>query len=229
MILAAKLKLVGETGHFAKSNPLIKNAQSLRVFSEELRKRFGRLDTGSNLIKFTQAMQKMVESIRSFLSIISNLSYRCFPSDEELCEKMFVSQALRGLNSNSMRFVMGFASTNFRDIWKAALREESCLEYDRHSVEVNIGATAPKLDKSELEEIKPLLQLSMMELHKKINELTAQVQSLSLLINNQTKNAEYRLRYNQKRQVTKKGRISKFRRVKQKKDDIKSDTKNLNH
>lgn len=189
MILASKMKLTNEAANFSKFHPKIKHTKSWDEFKNELKNRFGKIGDGQNkILQFTQATQKHSESTRGFLSRLSGLAYRCFPTEEKVRESLLFNQALKGLNIPTRRFIMSLTPKTFNDIWQAALQEEKCLAFDRHNAEINVAATLSEVKKdsnADLVEIKKLLQMNMLESDKKILELQQQVQQLTMLVNNQ--------------------------------------------
>lgn len=184
LVTAAKLKLNGEAEQFARFHPAVKHAGTWVSFKQELSKRFGKSADKNLTIKLTQAIQKPNESTRSFLSRVSGLAYRCFPSEERIRNKILFEQALKGLNSNTRRFVMSQSPKTYQDIWDSALQEEQCLDFDKHRAEINSinPVSVENRDSSELAELKQLMRVNMKESEKKINELTEQLTKLTSLV-----------------------------------------------
>lgn len=185
-ISAVLMKLVGEADNFAKFHPAVTNAKTWAELKGELQKRFGKAEDKNFVLKLTQAAQRHNESTRGFLSRLSGLALKCFPNDEAVRENLLFNQALKGLSSSTRRFIMAQCPKTFQDIWQSALREEQCLDFDKHNAEINVAATLAEVrpQNSDLAEIKQLLQLNMLESDKKIHDLTEQVQQLTLLVNN---------------------------------------------
>ena len=184
ILTAAKLKLSGEAGRFAKSHPLVKKCKNLEELKTQLKNRFGKPGDNNCLLKFTQATQKINENTRSFLSKLSGLAHSCFPNDEVMREQMLYNQALKGLNSTSRRFIMNLCPKKFQDIWDGAIQEEQCLEFEKLHAEINVGAMFSQAQKesSEIAEMKNIIQANMLENDKRILELTNQVQNLTTLV-----------------------------------------------
>lgn len=190
LIIAAKMKVVGEAASFSKTHPIIKRAKSWEEVKSELIKRFGKIgDSQNNILKFTQASQKHSESTRGFLSRLSGLAHTCFPDNDKIREDLLFNQALKGLNSSSRRFIMSLAPKTFGDIWQAALQEEQCLSFDRHNAEINVAAGLSEVRSganTDLSEIKQLLHVNMTQSDRKISELEQQVKQLTLMLNQQS-------------------------------------------
>lgn len=180
VILAVKLKLLGEAAIYAKLHPAIRRATTKQEVYTELKNRFGKVGDKNKILRLTQATQKPTENCRSFLSRLSGLAFKCFPNEDAVRERMLYNQALKGIDAQSRRFIMAQNLTNYQEIWEAALQEEKCDTYEKSQVEINMASSGWDKKNSDLDQMKALFQMERAENDKKFAEFTEQMRKLVL-------------------------------------------------
>lgn len=163
-----------------------KNTDNSKSIIEALKSRFyKKIDNNTFLQQFTTAFQGPGESNRAFLARVQGLSFKCFGNNDVLREKFLVQRCIQGLQPRVRQFILPQGPKTFQNIWDLALQEEQFQEFEFSQTPVNFVNLEKTGQSSELTEIKNMLQIVTSENDKKMEDLTNQVKTLTLLVNQQ--------------------------------------------